>query len=417
MGSRNTQGPNHSRRLGPGFLLVLAYPALKLLTRILGRKDAAPIPGDATSGPTRDSLIVYQDYQVGDLFMAMPAIRLLARHMQVTILCRPDCLFLFRDLALPAVGFHNPFFARASAGTLRTALRNAWALRGDGRIRGEALDLDADPRSAFFLKVAGAGRTHAYARQFSWLFDATFPLPPSFPADSKMHQADKNLAVAKAFLRMRGLLPSGTPAAAGTREGTLGGTVTGLERFPVPESEPERSAVKRDPRNLVLSCWTRKDEKNWSLENWDRVAGFLWERGMRAQILVPPDGDAEFHRFRVRWQDRLEFLTGDLEAVFRRVRASAGVICTDNFLGHMGAYLGKPVFWINGSSDPEHVVPKGQMMGSNTGVKTRIVQFEPMPCRPCGHRCVNPVYKQCLLELRPETVLAQLEDWLAHELK
>jgi len=390
------QGPNHSRRLGPGILLALAYPGLKLLIRILQRqRERVPDqPTAQASGADRARLIVYQDYQVGDLFMAMPAIQLLSRHMQVTVLCRPGCQFLFREAGLSAVGFHNPFFARAALDTFRIAFRNAWSLRGS--LAGDALDLDADPRSAFFLKVAGAGRTFAYARKFSWLFDATFPLP-SLPR----HQADKNVAVAEAFLRLRGLLspaPAGLPGNPGSSE-------------IVTDPSPSSAVAKRDSRNLILSCWTRKDEKNWPLENWDRVAAFLHARGARPQILVPPDGDGEFHRFRARWQDKVEFLAGDLEAVFRRVRDSAGVLCTDNFLGHMGAYLEKPVFWINGSSDPDHVAPKGK------GPKSRIVQFEPMPCRPCGHRCVNAVYKQCLLELHPDAVLAQLEDWLAHDLK
>jgi ADP-heptose:LPS heptosyltransferase len=71
----------------------------------------------------------------------------------------------------------------------------------------------------------------------------------------------------------------------------------------------------------------------------------------------------------------------------------------------MGAWLGKPVLWINGSSDPSHVAPRGPA--------TVVVEVEPMPCRPCGHRCVNPVYKRCLLDLSPEGVIAAAAPWLA----
>ena len=85
MGSGKTQGPNHSRRLGPGLLLILAYPAIKLLAFMLGSRF--PAAGHRQGGrrpaahAVRPALVVYQDYQVGDHFMAMPALLLLSRHL------------------------------------------------------------------------------------------------------------------------------------------------------------------------------------------------------------------------------------------------------------------------------------------------------------------------------------------------
>ena len=44
------------------------------------------------------------------------------------------------------------------------------------------------------------------------------------------------------------------------------------------------------------------------------------------------------------------------------------------------------------------------------GPFTCCVQVEPMPCRPCDHRCVNPKRKECLETLRVEEVWRAFED-------
>jgi len=385
-------GPNQERRRAAGLVLMAAYPILRLAISVLGIRRGPGVresPHGADVSPGLPRLTVFQAYQVGDCFMALPSILRLSRTLSVTVLCRPDCAFLFRDAGIEALGLENPFHARKTPKALWRSLRSAWSLRG--RIGGDALDFDGDPRSALLLKVAGAERTHSYARPFGWLFDRTFALP----AEAR-HQAEKNMAVAAGYLLSAGRgadldsIPAAEAGGARRREGA-------------DEPGPAAGPSPRDPY-FLLSCWTWKEEKNWPLEYWDRVAGFFNETGLRARILVPPDGDGGFRRFRDRWAGKLEFLAGDLPGIFQAARGAAGIICLDNFLGHMGAYLGKPVFWINGSSDPGHVAPVG------TG--TLIVQFEPMACRPCGHRCVNPVRTQCLLELRPERVLEELRRWL-----
>jgi ADP-heptose:LPS heptosyltransferase len=151
---------------------------------------------------------------------------------------------------------------------------------------------------------------------------------------------------------------------------------------------------------LLLACWTRKDEKNWPWERWDEVLSLLLSLGRDFAVLDAPDGDAGFAAFRARWGGRVRFLAADLPGVEDAVRGCAGVIGLDNFLGHMAGALGKPVLWINGSSDPAAVAPRGP--------RTEIAQREPMPCRPCGNRCVNPDYKACLKGLPPDPVTDRL---------
>jgi ADP-heptose:LPS heptosyltransferase len=361
----------------------LAYPWLRLFL-LAARRPAAPEPAPVT---------LFQSYQVGDFYMALPAIRRLASAVPVRVLCRPDCAFLLRDLGIEAIPFPNPFPVRPGLGTFLTGLKHALALRT--RLGPEAVDFHADPRTAFLLKAAGARRVHSFRRPFGWFIDRDFPIP-----GDKRHQSEKDLAVAEGFL-------AGRKAAA---MGNLSDTVPAEARGGKPGSDPGADAAKGarstagPAKALLVSCWTRKDEKNWPLESWRKLIDGLLRAGRPVCIIVPPDGDAAFRNFRARWDGAVEFLETGLEGIHARARASAGILCTDNFLGHLGAHLGKPVFWINGSSDPEHVRPYGP--------RTEIAQSEPMPCRPCRHRCTNPVHKRCLLDLEPETVATRVERWL-----
>lgn len=372
-----TKSPNANeyRRAGPGLLLAAAYPFLRILTGLLAR------PADPRAAPR---LLVYQSYQVGDFFMALPAIRLLARNLPVTVIGRPDCLFALEGLGAEAVGFECPFFSRATPRAFLASLRNAWALRRALPAGTPVLDLEADPRTAFFLKVAGLGPLVSYRRRSAYFFDRLLPLPAGV-----RHQSAKSEALAEAFVRDPRLAAAAGAGPNGAAPGTVAAPKPGLDA---------------PAGGLLLSCWTRKDTKNWPFAHWDAFLAGLIERGRPLRIVVPPDGDAGFQAFRSRWEGRVAFLAGGLPEMWAAVRGCDGVVATDNFLGHMAAWAGKPVLWINGSSDPEHVAPRAHPL--------RIVQVEPMPCRPCRHRCVNPVHKECLNTLEPSAVLAAADGWL-----
>jgi ADP-heptose:LPS heptosyltransferase len=343
--------------------LALAWPFLKVFSFLLalGRRPGSP-----------GSLLVFQAYQVGDLYMALPALQLLARHARVTVACRPGCEGLLARHGLDALPFPHPWFSASSPRAFLRGLSAAFALRGRTRAFAEALDLSGDPRTAFMLKAAGCARTSGPRRPFAWLFDSVLPEP----AYGRPHQAERDWAAAAAWLAARGIAAPLKP----------------------PSIAPAPAAPSGAP--LLLACWTRKDEKNWPLERWDEVLAALLAAGRPFAVLDAPDGDAAFAAFRARWMARVRFLTADLPGIETAARECAGVIGLDNFLGHMAGFLGKPVLWINGSSDPDAVAPRGP--------RTEMVQVDPMPCRPCGHRCVNPVYKQCLLTLPAGPLLARL---------
>jgi ADP-heptose:LPS heptosyltransferase len=319
--------PNLRRRVLPGLLTVAASAFLRPLLIPFRRK-----------GPAREELTVFASYMVGDLYMALPALKKIAAARPVRVLCRPDCVGLLAAEGVPAAGFANPFREKGLPGFAAT-WKAARALRGRA---GDALDLDADPRTAFWMRIAGL-RAVSYRRAFGALFDETFDL-----GEPSVHQADRDLRVVEAYLRLN---PRARAEGAG-----------GFEESPASgagESSPPALHPAPPGAPWLLSVWTRKPAKNWALENWDAFLGRALAAGVPVRVLEPPDGDAAFAAFRARWEARVPFFKGNLDAVARAVRDAAGVAATDNFLGHMGGYYGKPVLWINRVSPTLQVIPRG----------------------------------------------------------
>ena len=360
------ENPNLIRRSWPGLGARMATPLLKPVLRLFRK----------TSAGQKSPLIVFQSYLVGDFFMALPALKILSREIQIEVLCRQDCVELLRREGLKGIVFDNGFFLRPGLGSFFRTFRSAWKLRG--QLGGVALDFDADPRTAFWLKIAGVSKIISYSRAHAELFDVLFPINAG-----AIHQEDKNLAVASGFLEQHLALNPDSEMARPS-------SAASLPDWRIPASD-----------FWIISCWTRKDTKNWPLNRWEQFLDKLSAAGIPFRILKAPDGDAAFREFQSRRPD-YSFIRGSLAQIAEQVQASNGVITTDNFIGHMAAYYSKRVLWINGSSDPRQVLPRGP--------KTLSVQIDPMPCRPCGHRCVNPDYKACLNHLEAEDVWNAFEE-------
>src|SRR6185436_2220367 len=75
-----------------------------------------------------------------------------------------------------------------------------------------------------------------------------------------------------------------------------------------PAAPPETHPGSFPGRGLVLSCWTRKDTKNWPFPSWDALLEKLLARGESVTVIAPPDGDDAFAEFRARWEARAAFV-------------------------------------------------------------------------------------------------------------
>ncbi len=228
---------------------------------------------------------------------------------------------------------------------------------------------------------------------------------------------------------------------------------------------------------------TRKDTKNWPLAHWDALLQRLYHAHERFALVDVPDGGPEWKGFAQRWEQRIPLVRMALPDLWRALhdptQGITHVITLDNFFGHMAAYAGKRVLWLNGSSDPMAVRPlawepvlgaggeRGSAEGGGNGTgmdrsrngsekddrgrssddgakgivgvtdenienedgaaeyashwrlrrdgEAEVVQLEPMPCRPCGHRCTEARHAHCLSDLDVEVVWARVQAFLRRE--
>jgi ADP-heptose:LPS heptosyltransferase len=314
---------NLSRRPIPGLLAKLVTPLLKPVLRGLRRHSD-------------EFASVYQSYMVGDFFMALPALLMLKKSAEperLRVICRPDCVELLAFEGIEGIPFLDTFRTHPGIASFLRTFRAAWGLRG--RLGNRVLDFDADPRTAFWLKIAGVTHTVSYRRDSGGLFDEVFPLP-----EPSLHQADRDRRVAEAWNGQAGR----------SRD---------QDKLAKENPAPASPGVDEKALRWVLSVWTRKPSKNWPLEKWEALIGKLLAQEVPFAILDAPDGDAEFCKFRKRWSGRVVFLSGSLMDIADAVRGGAGVVATDNFLGHMAGFYGKPVLWINRCSPAEQVTPRG----------------------------------------------------------
>ncbi len=323
---------NLRRRPLPGLIVHALLTPLRPFLRLLQR----PAPPDTPAA-------VFASYMVGDLYMALPALKELASAGPVRILCRPDCVSLLAREGLDALPFDNAFLTRRTPRAFLRTAGAAWRLRrADAALRPPrtaftpvVYDLDASPLTALWMRIAGVPRVVSYRRAYGILFHETFTLPPA-----AVHQADRDRAVTD-HLRNSFLLPN--------------------PPRPSPPHMPLSTgeAMSAEPAFWLLSVWTRKPAKNWPLAQWDLLLQQLLDQGVRCAVLLAPDGDDAFTQFRARWEGRVGFVSGSLGRIADVVKNAAGVIATDNFLGHMAGYYGKPVVWINMVSPVDQVMPRG----------------------------------------------------------
>ncbi len=370
--------PHLRRRLGGAFAMQLAAPFLELVLAFFRWRSAI-----GESPENQGKITVFQAYMVGDLFLALPALRRLQAAYapgQVQVLCRPDCVALLRERGFEALPLAHPWFMANTPRAFWASFRAALAYRGHLGVT--ALDTDADPRTGFLLQLMGVREVLSYRRPQARFFHRLFELP-----GAPQHQSEKNEAVVEGFLREKKI----------------------LERRPLEnKSRIEQQDGKKVLPRLWISAWTRKSTKNWPLEKWEKVLELLSAQGVAFSLLDPPDGDAAWQAFASRWPERLLRLPlTQLDRALRGADGVTAVMTLDNFLGHMAADAGQPVLWINGSSSPEQVAPRGP-----AGQATQIVQIEVMPCRPCGHRCTEKREAHCLTDLEVAVVWPKIEAWL-----
>ena len=147
--------------------------------------------------------------------------------------------------------------------------------------------------------------------------------------------------------------------------------------------------------------------KQWSAQNFARVAHELTERGLPVVVITTPDQTATVH-------DLMEHSTApivsmsdlslpDVTALLARARLFVG---NDSGIAHMAAAVETPLVVVFGSSNTVHWRP---WASGAAGAAAEIV-LEEMECQPChGYYCEKFAEPECIKRVPVERVLAAVD--------
>ena len=357
------QNPAFYRRKKDILLLALSYPISYPLWKLFGKGEKRP---------GKRFVTIFHCYQIGDLYMSLPALHALEKYIPLKIIVPKHQVPILKDKGFSTIT-GPPSIGSLKQGKIFSALIHTWKLRSQTGVWG--LDFMGDPRAGFLMKLSGIKTCISYRSHF---FDLKLTI-----SHKKYHQAERNMEVARAFLRKK--------------------ISRNLPETNFVSSLPSHPQLMDPHAPLIISCLTSKPEKNWPLQYWSELLEFLLSKNETPILIHPPDADEQYLYWEKSWEKTLEIFRGDLGEIEKKVLQAKGVISTDSFMGHLAAYWNKPVFWINGSSDPEFVAPVRN---------AKILQLDPMPCRPCLHRCTQEKKLMCLKDLTPEIAIPSLNSWL-----
>jgi lipopolysaccharide heptosyltransferase II len=141
--------------------------------------------------------------------------------------------------------------------------------------------------------------------------------------------------------------------------------------------------------------------KRWPVQYWKELIARMPET--RFAVLGGPD-DRFLGELQASAPDRVVNLAGrlSLDQSADVVALADALVSNDTGLMHVAEQIGKPCVALMGPAP----------FGFPSRPRTRILELD-LPCRPCSKHgqgpCVNPVFHQCLRDIRPETVARELE--------
>lgn len=147
--------------------------------------------------------------------------------------------------------------------------------------------------------------------------------------------------------------------------------------------------------------------KQWPAYHYAELAQAKIEAGWQVWIFGSAKdrevGDGILQHLPAASHAKVRVLTGEttLADAIDLLAASTAVVSNDSGLMHIAAALGKPLVAVYGATSTAFTPPLGKM------VKTVSLS---LPCQPCFARQCPLGHQQCLTDLRPEVVLAALDD-------
>jgi len=142
--------------------------------------------------------------------------------------------------------------------------------------------------------------------------------------------------------------------------------------------------------------------KQWSVENFARVAEFLSERGFAPVAIAAPNEKELLEKLRAETSIEITTLDLSLPEVTALAARSQLFVGNDSGIAHIAAAVSTPVVVIFGSSNIAHWRPWNSAPAE--------VVFEEMSCQPChGYFCEKFEQPECIIRVPVTRVIAAIE--------
>ncbi len=299
----------------------------------------------------RPRLLVVELWGVGDVALAVPFLRVAARHVRVSLVAKPHAEPLVRRFCpeIELIPFTAPWTAFRGKYRLHrwSWLEFSALLCGLHHRRfAAAVSARPDPRDHVLMATAGVKLRAGFPRAGSTLL-LTDPLArPSRPHRSEYW---KNLAAC------------------------FGWTLPAVEK-------PQTGASHL----LVIHTGAAQPTRQWPPERFAEIAARLRAGGRKVTLL---DGG-----------------TGGLDELLPLLATADHFIGNDSGPGHLAALLGVPTFTIFGAQLPEHFSP--------VHPAAAWIEGAPCPFKPCNDYC-RFARPHCILDVTVDEVWNRLVLWLA----
>ncbi len=322
-------------------------------------------------------VLLFELHHLGDAVLSVPFVRAIQQEntRELHVICRAGSVEIFRRF-FPDSQIHpwEPWWELQGMGKLSSMLRLTALLKTLRDLQpAQAYCVWADSRVHGLMRQTGAAKTFGfpvneqnfYAHERPWRrrrmklgqFLAHFA-----PLDQPLQRIDyqqSHLTDWQQLTEAAGL--TWNPA---------------TPWFQVP-AHPKSSAFRNPNRKLwLIHPGGRLATKRWHLDRFQRLLATTFQD--RTSILIqPPDSPALVAEN----PNHLSMTACDFDELLSLVQSADAVFCNDSLVSHLAAALGKPVWTIFGSANPNWFAPYKNAH--------RVIACDVCSYRPCIDRCVH----------------------------
>ena len=358
-------------------------------------------------------VLVVRLRSIGDTVLSTPSLIALRRFL-------PDAQIdiLLEDWVAPVLdGFDAvDTVLTVSRNDKKSRLETAWQIRRNHY--DVAFNLHGGTTATFFVRASGAKyRVGLASYQYNFLYTHLATSPLDFWQTAHAHSAEQQLAL----LGFVGVPVSDRPksrlvvteqALKSLKEKFDAGKAqerNGTENF-LSEINFDQSKIQNPKSKFALIHPTAAfDTKQWSTENFARVAEFLFDKGLPTIAVATRNERGvletlqQTSRVPVWIFDNLTL--PEITALASRAKIFVG---NDSGIAHIAAAVETPSIVIFGSSNINHWRPW-------TNARHEIV-FEPLPCQPCtGYFCKEFGEPECIRRVSVVNVTDAIEKVLSNK--